>query len=82
MRGMMVGLFFFIWGIASTITEFLVALFERVDLDRTLTCGFWYYLIFLILAVIGLAMYVKVFRKYKNRQRGEIQSEKYYRQIY
>lgn len=75
----MLGLFFFTWGVASVVAEFTVAAFENIELNRIITCGFWYYLIFLIVAVFGLGAFLKVLMKYKNRQRGEIMPELYYR---
>lgn len=84
MRGMMVGLFFFTWGVASALIELTISLFKTyVTVGpqwSLLPCDVWYYLILQAAAIIGFVMYVVVARKYKNRQRGEIKSERFYRE--
>ncbi len=80
MRSMMVGFFFFWWGISSLVVEAIIASFSPGD-NVFLNCGIWYYTVLVIVACVGLAVYVKVATRYRNRQRGEIQSERFYRQV-
>lgn len=81
MRGMMVGLFFFAWGVASTLTELTIFMFRELSLGPLLSCDIWYYLILLMVGLVGFILYVVVARRYKNRQRGEIKPERFYRQL-
>ena len=80
MRSMMVGFFFFWWGVASILVEFIIVIFSSRDVFF-LNCGIWYYIVLLLVACGGLVAYVWVARSHKNRQRGEIGSERFYRQI-
>ena len=81
MRGMMVGLFFFAWGVASSLVELTVLLFRETSPGHPLTCDLWYYLVVLGVGGLGLVTYVVVARRYKNRERGEIKPERFYRQL-
>ncbi len=81
MRGMMIGFFFFMWGVASVITESIITIFQMRDLSGVLTCEFWYYFILLLISGVGLAVFLRVYVRYKNRERGEIIPVKYYRQV-
>ena len=88
MRGMMIGLFFFVLGFSSFLATAVLYIFSQkqwmgeLDIKNSNeSCGFWYYLIFLIVAVVTSFLYVCIARWYKNRERGELdESELFYRQ--
>ena len=83
MRGMMVGLFFCVDGIFSTLSALILFGFSQGNWSTaSLSCGFWYYIVFVILGTITFVPYVVFSRKYKNRIRGETESERYYRLQY
>lgn len=81
MRGMMVGLFFFTWGATSTLIKMVVFIFTKHDLGLPWACDLWYYAMLQCVAVLGFAVFVLVAMKYKNRQRGETKSERFYREV-
>lgn len=77
MRGMMIGFFFFAWGVATAMAQVFIVAFDKPS--SVLTCDFWYYLLYLCLAIFGCAAYAVLARCYRNRQRGEQESDRYYR---
>ena len=77
----MVGLFFFMWGWSDSIANGILGGFSLRNAGPPLTCGFWYYLLFLLIAVAGFAFFITVARWYKNRKRPvETEDEVFYRQ--
>ena len=81
MRGMMVGLFFFMWGMSSAVARTMMILFSQLGTVRAMTCDFWYYLLYLLFALFGFLCYTLLARRYKNRQRGEHDSDVFYRPL-
>ena len=80
MRGMMIGLFFFVWGVASALAETLILMFSKIPhIGPPLTCDFWYYFMYVVYAVLAFVVYVVLACWYKNRQRGETDSDIFYR---
>lgn len=79
MRGMMVGLFFFTWGAAEGLTQVFITAFSYRRPSSPLTCDFWYYLLYLCIAILGCVAYAVLVRRYTNRQRGEQESDLFYR---
>ena len=80
MRGMMIGLFFLAWGVATGTAQALIKIFSYTNKPASLlTCDFWYYLSYQCLAVLGFVAYAVLLRNYKNRQRGEQDSDLFYR---
>ena len=83
-RGMMTGLFFAIAGLFSLMGDFLSLIFNKklvqyVPTNWSETCLFWYFLTILILTLAGLVLYTMGTKRYKNRQRGELEtSEPFY----
>ena len=80
MRGMMIGLFFFAWGVASAVSQGLITAFGFATSVTPVTCDFWYYLLYLLVVLVGVVGYLVLARAYKNRQRGERESDVFYRQ--
>ncbi len=86
MRGFMIGLFYLVHGLSSVVAAVILVPFGKRSLMRQLiqlgpSCGFWYYLIFLVIAVVTFAVYIVVSKWYKNRERGDLEeSEPFYRQ--
>ncbi len=84
----MIGLLYLVHGLSSIIAAAVLVPFRSNNLMGQLnvahsgqSCGFWYYLIFLVVAIVTFAVYVAVSMWYKNRQRGELEeSEPFYRQ--
>ncbi len=79
MRGMMVGLFFFAWGLSSAIARIMMIVFGHITSTTSMTCDFWYYLFYLFVALFGFLCYLFLSRRYQNRQRGEEDSDVFYR---
>ena len=75
----MIGLFFFAWGMSTVVSQSLVFAFGDIVSITRLTCDFWYYLFYLCLALLGIVAYGFLVWKYRNRQRGEQESDLFYR---
>ncbi len=76
---MMIGLFFFMWGLSSAIAASSMFLFGYIRGTTSMTCDFWYYLFYLFVALFGFLCYLFLSRRYRNRQRGENDSDLFYR---
>ncbi len=79
MRGMMIGLFFFTWGIATVIANLIIVVFSNIHIVA-LTCDIWYYILLVILSVLFFVLFILVSVWYKNRRRGDIEPDLYYRE--
>jgi len=77
---MMIGLFFLTWGIATLISNFIVIFFSFVELS-SLPCGIWYYILLVLCAVTTSITFVIASVWYKNRNRGDIKPDLYYRRF-
>jgi len=87
MRGTMIGMFFFMVGLFSTLAAILLFIFSVEDVPAMLlhsqSCAFWFYLILLGVAIVSFVFYVGVAIWYKNRERGDTEdSRPFYRQLY
>ena len=78
----MIGVLFFLMGVATITTEVITVLFQQERREDFFVCGFWYYLVLLIAGGIGFVIFLILFIKYKNRERGEILPLQYYRQVH
>lgn len=67
----MIGLVFFTWGCGSTIADIMLGIFSLKKAATPMTCEFWYYLVLLVIVIVGFVMYICVARWYKNRKRPE-----------
>ena len=78
MRAMMVGLFYLVDGISSTLAALVVFGFitaensNQYTRDTKMSCGFWYYSVFLVLGIVTLALYLLMATRYRNRTRGDL----------
>ena len=81
MRGLLIGIFFSMQGAFSLISLLLQYLFmenqllQNIKVFTGLSCGSWYYLILLSLALFGLLFYVVASWKYKRRKRDDVFNE-------
>ena len=84
MRGMMIGLTFFAWGLGTALSQAFITTFGFIKTTSHMLCDFWYYMFYTILVVVGTVGYIVVAKAYKNRQRGERsrESDLFYRQQY
>ena len=73
MSGMLTGCFYLIRGIYVAIGPYLQLPFSYVSSTEVgrITCSFWIILINIIICVVGLTVYVLIYRWYTNRKRGE-----------
>lgn len=78
MRGMMIGLFFFMWGIATVIANLIGVMFSNIRVS-VLTCDIWYHMLLVVFAILSFVVFVLVSLWYKNRLRGDIEPDRYYR---
>lgn len=82
----MIGLFYLVDGLSSIVAAAVLlpfAIGRPHLLDQSVvSCEFWYYIIFLVIAVVTCAVYIAVSKWYKNRERGDLEeSEPYYRRV-
>ena len=70
MKGLFIGLSFAIRGLSELLASLLLLpiRFSRFSLP---SCGMEYYMMTIVVGVVGLAVYVYVARKYKLRERDE-----------
>ena len=80
MRGMMIGVVFWISSIFSSISSLILFLFSYHFVERLphMSCGFWYYLLFLVFGIVTFTLYLIASRWYQNRRR-DTESGHYYR---
>ena len=71
MKGLIIGTFFAIKGIFQLIGALIVLPFSTVYTTLLPSCGSTYYLVTVLISLIGLVVYMLVARKYKYRQRDE-----------
>ena len=86
MRAMMVGLFYWIDGLSSTVAALVLFAFSYPKQTHHLylqsshqSCGFWYYSVLLVLGIVTFTLYVFLAKRYQNRTRGDLDTERYYR---
>ena len=87
MRAMMVGLFFWVDGISSTVAALVLFAFsygpkQTYKLYFQMShqsCGFWYYCVLFVLGIVTFILYVFLAKCYRNRTRGDLDTERYYR---
>ena len=81
----MVGLFYWIDGLSSTIAALVLFAFSYPEQTNKLyqlshqSCGFWYYCVFFVLGIVTFVLFVQVAKRYRNRTRGDLDSGRYYR---
>ena len=70
MKGLLIGLSFAIIGLFQLLASLLLLpfMFSRLSLP---SCGMEYYMVTIVVGVVGLSVYVYVARKYKLRERDE-----------
>ena len=71
MKGLIIGTFFAIKGIFQLIGALIVLPFSTMYTTLHPSCGSAYYLVTVLISLIGLAVYAFVARRYKYRQRDE-----------
>ena len=69
MRGLMIGIFFFILGFSDTLATAILTFFSLKKVGPPESCNFWYHMIFLAIGVIMLVVFYLVARWYRNRKR-------------
>ena len=84
MKGFLIGLLYAIKGLYQVIATLLVIPFAR---DMYPSCGFYYYLVNIVVGLFALLMYVLVARRYRYRERDEPSyirryAEEYYSKSY
>ena len=82
MRGMMTGLFFFLTGMFYFTGYCIMELFTInkiiLTLSSSLSCGFWYFVTVITLSFALFVIYTVMSLRYKNRDRGELETEEPY----
>ena len=83
MKGLIIGLFYSINGLATLIACLLVIPFSYgFTSDTSLGCGFWYLSILLVFAVFQLTTYTTIAKRYKKRRRDDITNEQMFAENY
>ena len=72
MNGILIGIFFGVYIFFSTVGTLLPEVWSNIAILNTSTCGIWFYLTTLVLAVVSSALLGLVIRWYKARERDEI----------
>ena len=70
MKGLLIGLFYAIKGLNEVLAAVFVVPFS-VGIRFPVSCGFFYYLVNLVIGVAALLLFMFVTRGYKNRVRDE-----------
>ena len=70
MRGMLIGTFYLLHGLFVGLGD-LIFLQLRYATTRLISCGFWYWLVLLLVSVIGCVIFIVAGYKYKHRTRGD-----------
>ena len=76
MRGLMIGVFFFVWGFSDTVAMAILTFFSLKKVGPPESYNVWYHLIFLSIGVIMFIVFYLVSRWYRNRKRP-ISNENY-----
>ena len=72
MRGLMIGIFFMIYGISVALGSALLAVFSEGMKGKNIlpSCGTWYFLTVILIGCVGTVLYIIAAKRYKKRQRG------------
>ena len=70
MKGLLIGMLYAIRGLYQLVAALLVLPFA-VPLIQTISCGFWYYLMNIVIGVVALLVYMCVAKRYRYRERDE-----------
>lgn len=75
MHGMLIGVYYCVRGIFSLVSNIITLAFTVGFLRNPLfgppSCGSIYFSVMIVLAVVGLMVYIPVARKYQRRQRND-----------
>ena len=72
MKGLLIGLFYAIRGVYQGIATLLVVPFAVGSLSSVFpSCGFYYYLVNVVLGVVAVLVYIWVAKRYRYRERDE-----------
>ena len=72
MKGLLIGLLYAIKALYQLLATLLTVPFAVGLNPRLMSCGFYYYLVNIIIGLIAVLMYIWVAKKYKNRERDDI----------
>ena len=70
MKGLLIGVLYAIRGLYQLVATLLVLPFA-VPTIHLISCGFWYYLMNIVIGVVALLVYMCVAKRYKYRKRDE-----------
>ena len=70
MKGLLIGVLYAIRGLYQLVATFLVLLFALTTINL-ISCGFWYYLMNIVIGVVALLVYTCVAKRYRFRVRDE-----------
>ena len=85
MKGLFFGLFYCLRGVFIIIACVIIIIFyiqfaSRQDVHPS--CGFWYYVLNLLIGIVGFTIYCIAAKNYRNRQRDEVVNEYKYAEVY
>ena len=70
MKGLLIGVLYAIRGFYQLVAALLVLPFAFSSI-QTISCGFWYYLMNIVIGVVALLVYMCVAKRYRYRERDE-----------
>ena len=70
MKGLLIGILYAIRGLYQLVAALLVLPFAVLPI-QTISCGFWYYLMNIVIGVVALLVYMCVAKRYRYRERDE-----------
>ena len=70
MKGLLIGMLYAFRGLYQLVAALLVLPFAAFPI-QTISCGFWYYLMNIVIGVVALLVYVCVAKRYRYRERDE-----------
>ena len=70
MKGLLIGVLYAIRGLYQLVANLLVLPFALPSI-QLISCGFWYYLMNIVIGVVALLVYMCVAKRYRYRERDE-----------
>ena len=70
MKGLLIGVLYAIRGLYKLVATFIVVPFALLPI-HPMSCGFWYYLMNIVIGVVALLVYMCVAKRYRYRERDE-----------
>ena len=71
MKGLLIGVLYAIRGLYQLVATLHVLPFALPTIIHLISCGFWYYLMNIVIGVVALLVYMCVAKRYRYRERDD-----------